>query len=137
MLIALFLSTGYVTAFSVVTVVARVGGWGPVDTAYGWSFVRLGMSVAGVVIGYLFSKGRVVFRIPWKSLAGYLGASVLMVSAMYPLHAIIPPSNTAVLQLVRVSTLLLVGVTTYLGTVLTLDREGRALVKFLFTRLVS
>jgi hypothetical protein len=137
MLIALFLSVGYVSAFSVVTVVARLGRWGPVDTAYCWSFVHLGMSAASVVVGYLFSKGRVVFKIPWKSLAGYLGASALMVSAMYPLHAFIPPSNTAILQLVRVSTLLLVGVTTYLGTVLTLDREGRALVKLLFTRLVS
>jgi hypothetical protein len=136
-LVTLFLSAGYVTAFSVITVVARAGGWGPVDTAYSWSFVHLGMSVASVVVGYLFSKGRVVFKIPWKSLAGYLGASVLMVSAMYPLYAFIPPSNTAVLQLVRVSTLLLVGVTTYLGTVLTLDREGRVLVKLLFKRLSS
>jgi hypothetical protein len=136
-LVALFLSVGYVSAFSVVAVVARLGRWGPVDTAYGWSYVHFGASVAGVVMGYLFSKGRVSFRIPWKSLAGYLGASVLMVSAMCPLHAIIPPSNTAVLQLVRVSTLLLVGVTTYLGTVLMLDREGRALVKLLFTRLGS
>jgi O-antigen/teichoic acid export membrane protein len=136
-LIALFLSTGYVTAFSVITVVARAAGWGPVDTAYSWSFVHLGMSVASVVVGYLFSKGRVVFRIPWKSLAGYLGASVLMVSAMCPLHAIIPPSNTAIPQLVRVSTLLLVGVTTYLGTVLMLDREGRAMVKLLITKLGS
>jgi O-antigen/teichoic acid export membrane protein len=136
-LIALFLSTGYVTAFSVITVVARAGGWGPVDTAYGWSFVHLGMSAASVVVGYLFSKGRVVFKIPWKSLAGYLGASVLMVSVMYPLHAFIPPSNTAILQLVRVSTLLLVGVTTYLGTVLTLDREGRVMVKLLITKLGS
>jgi hypothetical protein len=88
-------------------------------------------------VGYLFSKGRVVFKIPWKSLAGYLGASVLMVSAMYPLHAIIPSSNTAILQLVRVSTLLLVGVTTYLGTVLMLDREGRSMVKLLITKLGS
>jgi hypothetical protein len=137
MLIALFLSAGYVSAFSVVTVVARLGRWGPVDTAYGWSFVHLGMSAASVVVGYLFSKGRVVFKIPWKSLAGYLGASALMVSAMYPLHAIIPSSNTAILQLVRVSTLLLVGVTTYLGTVLTLDREGRVMVKLLITKLGS
>jgi hypothetical protein len=135
MLIALFLSVGYVTAFSVVTVVARLSGWGPVETAYGWSFVHLGASVTGVIVGYLFSKGRVAFRISWKSLAGYLGASTLMVSAMYPLHAFIPPSSTAILQLVRVSTLLVVGVTTYLGTVLTLDREGRVMVKLLITRL--
>jgi hypothetical protein len=40
------------------------------------------MSVVGVVMGYLFSKGRVVFKIPWKSLAGCLGSSILMVSAM-------------------------------------------------------
>jgi hypothetical protein len=78
-----------------------------------------------------------VFKIPWKSLAGYLGASVLMVSAMCPLHAIIPPSSTAIIQLVRVSTLLLVGVTTYLGTVLMLDREGRSMVKLLITKLGS
>jgi O-antigen/teichoic acid export membrane protein len=136
-LVTLFLSVGYVTIFSVITVVARAGRWGPVDTAYSWSFVHLGMSAASVVVGYLFSKGRVVFKIPWKSLAGYLGASALMVSAMYPLHAFIPPSNTAILQLVRVSTLLLVGVTTYLGTVLTLDKEGRVMVKLLITKLGS
>jgi hypothetical protein len=136
-LIALFLSIGYVTAFSVVTVVARLGRWGPVDTAYGWSYVHLGMSVASVVAGYLFSKGRVAFKIPWKSLAGYLGASALMVSAMYPLHAIIAPSSTAILQLVRVGTLLVAGITTYLGIVLTLDREGRVMIKLLFKRLTS
>jgi O-antigen/teichoic acid export membrane protein len=136
-LIALFLSVGYVTAFSVITVVARAGGWGPVDTAYGWSFVHLGMSVAGVVIGYLFSKGRVVFKIPWKSLAGYFGASALMVLAMYPLYAIIPSSSTAILQLVRVGILLVAGITTYLGIVLTLDREGRVVIKLLFKRLSS
>jgi hypothetical protein len=33
--------------------------------------------------------------------------------------------------------LLLVGVTTYLGTVLTLDREGRVMVKLLITKLGS
>ena len=137
MMIALFLSVGYVSAFSVITVVARLGRWGPVETAYGWSFVHLGASVMGVIVGYLFSKGRVAFRIPWKSLAGYLGASALMVSAMYPLHVFIPPSSTAILQLVRVSTLLVVGVTTYLATVLTLDREGRVMVKLLITRLGS
>lgn len=136
-LIALFLSAGYVTAFSVVTVMARLGGWGPVDTAYGWSYVHLGMSVAGVVIGYLFSKGRISFKIPWKSLAGYLGASVLMVSAMYPLYAIIPSSSTAILQLVKVGILLVAGITTYLGIVLSLDREGRVMIKLLFKRLSS
>jgi hypothetical protein len=137
MLIALFLSTGYVSAFSVITVMARLGGWGPVNTAYGWSYVHLGMSVASVVIGYLFSKGRVVFKIPWKSLAGYLGASALMVSAMYPLHAFIPPSSTAILQLARVGILLVAGITTYLGIVLTLDREARVMIKLLFKRLNS
>jgi hypothetical protein len=136
-LVTLFLSAVYATAFSVVTVVAKLDRWGPVDTAYGWSFVHLGTSVTGIVMGYLFSKGRVSFRIPWKSLAGYLGASVLMVLAMYPLHAFIPPSSTAIIQSVRVSTLLFVGVTTYLGTVLTLDREGRVMVKLLITRLSS
>jgi hypothetical protein len=60
-----------------------------------------------------------------------------MVLAMYPLHAFIPPSSTAIIQSVRVSTLLFVGVTTYLGTVLTLDREGRVMVKLLITRLSS
>jgi hypothetical protein len=95
------------------------------------------MSVASVVIGYLFSKGRVVFKIPWKNLAGYLGASVLMISAMCPLHAIIPPSNTAILQLIRVGTLLVVGATTYLGAVFMVDKEGRAMVKLLFAKLSS
>jgi hypothetical protein len=136
-LIALFLSVGYVTAFSVVTVVAKLGGLGPVETAYGWSLVHLGTSVTGVVVGYLFSKGRVAFRIPWKSLAGYLGASALMVLAMYPLYAVLPSSSTAVLQFVRVGVLLLVGVMTYSGLVLMLDREGRAMVKLLITRLGS
>jgi hypothetical protein len=108
-----------------------------VDTAYGWSLVHLGMSVASVVVGYLFSKGRVVFKIPWKSLAGYLGASVLMVSAMYPLHAFIPPSSTAILQLARAGILLVAGITIYLSIVLMLDREGRVMIKLLFKRLNS
>ena len=136
-LVMLFLSVGYVTAFAAVTVLARLGKWGPVDTAYGWAFVHLGASAAWVVVGYLFSIGRIAFRIPWKSLAGYIGASALMVSAMYPLHVFIPPSNTAILQFVRVGALLVVGLTTYLGTVLALDREGRGMVKLLIARLVS
>jgi hypothetical protein len=83
--------------------------------------IRLGLCAprgerCGVVVGYLFSIGRIAFRIPWKSLAGYIGASALMVSVMYPLHAFIPPSNTAILQFVRVGALLVVGLTTYLGT---------------------
>jgi len=95
------------------------------------------MSALGVVVSYMFSKGRVAFKIPWKSLAGYLGASALMILAMYPVNAIIPPSSVAIFQSVRLGVLLVVGVTTYLGTVLKLDKEGRTLVKLLITRLVS
>jgi len=36
-----------------------------------------------------------------------------------------------------VGALLVVGLTTYLGTVLALDREGRGMVKLLIARLVS
>jgi hypothetical protein len=60
-----------------------------------------------------------------------------MVSVMYPLHAIVPPSSTAILQLVRVGTLLVVGATTYLGAVFMVDKEGRVMVKLLFAKLSS
>jgi hypothetical protein len=95
------------------------------------------MSALGLVVSYMFSTGRVAFRIPWKSLSGYLGAAALMILAMYPVNAIISPSSMAIFQSVRLGVLLVVGVTTYLGTVLTLDKEGRILVKLLIKRLVS
>jgi uncharacterized membrane protein len=136
-LLTLFISVSYVTAFSAVTVVARLGKWSPVDTAFGWSFVHLGMSALGLVVSYMFSTGRVAFRIPWKSLSGYLGAAALMILAMYPVNAIISPSSMAIFQSVRLGVLLVVGVTTYLGTVIMLDKEGRILVKLLIKRLVS
>jgi hypothetical protein len=60
-----------------------------------------------------------------------------MILAMYPVNAIISPSSMAIFQSVRLGVLLVVGVTTYLGTVLTLDKEGRILVKLLIKRLVS
>jgi hypothetical protein len=60
-----------------------------------------------------------------------------MVLAMYPLYAFIPPSSTAILQLARVGILLVAGITTYLGIVLTLDREARVMIKLLFKRLNS
>jgi hypothetical protein len=46
-------------------------------------------------------------------------------------------SNTAVVQFVRVGAMLVVGIATYLGAVVLLDREGRGMVKLLITRLTS
>jgi hypothetical protein len=60
-----------------------------------------------------------------------------MVAAMYPLYVVLPVSNTAVVQFVRVGAMLVVGIATYLGAVVLLDREGRGMVKLLITRLTS
>jgi hypothetical protein len=48
-----------------------------------------------------------------------------MVAAMYPLYVVLPVSNTAAVQFVRVGAMLVVGIATYLGAVVLLDREGR------------
>jgi hypothetical protein len=131
------LNAVYVSVFSAVAVVARTGGWGAADTAYAWAYVHLGSSVAGVMVGYFFSRRRVVFRVPWASLLRYAAASTVMVAAMYPLYVVLPVSNTAVVQFVRVGAMLVVGIATYLGAVVLLDREGRGMVKLLITRLTS
>jgi hypothetical protein len=127
----------YVTAFSIVTYVARIGGLEPVDTAYVWSYVHLGLSIASLAMGYLFSRRRLVFRVPWKSIIRYLLAAALMLGLMYPLYLYIPASNTAVVQFVRVVSMLTIGIATYLGSVIILDKEGREMVKILVTRFVG
>jgi O-antigen/teichoic acid export membrane protein len=135
--VVFLLNAVYVSVFSAVAVVARAGGWGAADTAYAWAYVHLGSSVAGVMVGYFFSRRRVVFRVPWASLLRYAAASTVMVAAMYPLYVVLPVSNTAVVQFVRVGAMLVVGVATYLGAVVLLDREGRGMVKLLITRLTG
>jgi hypothetical protein len=135
--VVFLLNAVYVSVFSAVAVVARTGGWGAADTAYAWAYVHLGSSVAGVMVGYFFSRRRVVFRVPWASLLRYAAASTVMVAAMYPLYVVLPVSNTAVVQFVRVGAMLVVGIATYLGAVVLLDREGRGMVKLLITRLTS
>jgi O-antigen/teichoic acid export membrane protein len=135
--VVFLLNAVYVSVFSAVAVVARAGGWGAADTAYAWAYVHLGSSVAGVMVGYFFSRRRVVFRVPWASLLRYAAASTVMVAAMYPLYVVLPVSNTAVVQFVRVGAMLMVGIATYLGAVVLLDREGRGMVKLLITRLTG
>ena len=115
----------YVSVFSAVALAARGGGWGAADTAYAWAYTHLGTMLATVVVGYLFSRRRVVFRISWYSLIRYVVASVLIVAAMYPLYLTLPVSNTAAVQFVRVGTMLVVGVAAYFGAVVLLDREVR------------
>jgi hypothetical protein len=56
---------------------------------------------------------------------------------MYPLYLYIPASNTAVVQFVRVVSMLTIGIATYLGSVILLDKEGREMVKILVTRFVG
>jgi O-antigen/teichoic acid export membrane protein len=135
--VVFLLNAVYVSVFSAVAVVARAGGWSAADTAYAWAYVHLGSSVAGVMVGYFFSRRRVVFRVPWASLLRYAAASTVMVAAMYPLYVVLPVSNTAVVQFVRVGAMLMVGIATYLGAVVLLDREGRGMVKLLITRLTG
>jgi O-antigen/teichoic acid export membrane protein len=135
--VVFLLNAVYVSVFSAVAVVARAAGWDAADTAYAWAYVHLGSSVAGVMVGYFFSRRRVVFRVPWASLLRYAAASTVMVAAMYPLYVVLPVSNTAVVQFVRVGTMLVVGIATYLVAVVLLDREGRGMVKLLITRLTS
>jgi hypothetical protein len=60
-----------------------------------------------------------------------------MVAAMYPLYVVLPVSNTVAVQFVRVGAMLVVGIATYLGAVVLMDREGRGMVKLLITRLSS
>jgi len=135
--VVFLLNAVYVSVFSAVAVVARAAGWDAADTAYAWAYVHLGSSVAGVMVGYFFSRRRVVFRVPWASLLRYAAASTVMVAAMYPLYVVLPVSNTAVVQFVRVGTMLVVGIAAYLVAVVLLDREGRGMVKLLITRLTS
>ena len=133
--VVFLLNVAYVSAFSAMAFAARAGGWGAVDTAYAWAYVHLGLSAVTVLAGYFFSRRRVVFKVPWPSLIRYAAASVLMVVAMYPLYLMLPVSNTAAVQFVRVGAMLVVGMVSYLGAVVLLDREGRDMVQLLYTRL--
>jgi O-antigen/teichoic acid export membrane protein len=133
----LLLGIAYVTAFSIVTYVARTGSLEPVDTAYAWSYVHLGLSTASLAMTYLFSKRKLVFSVPWKSIIRYLLATALMLGLMYPLYLYVPTSNTAVVQIARVASMLTIGIATYFGSVILLDKEGREMVKILVTRFVG
>jgi O-antigen/teichoic acid export membrane protein len=136
-LAGLLLGILYIMVFTGVALVARVWGWGPVVTANTWAYAHLGLSVAGFVVGYLFSRQKLVFRLPWLSVVRYVVASFLMLALMYPLYLYIPTSNIAAVQFIRVAVLLASGVTAYSIPVILLDREGREMVKLLFNRLVG
>jgi uncharacterized membrane protein YtjA (UPF0391 family) len=127
----------YSMIFSVVALIARTRGWGPVVTANAWAYALFGLSVAGLVVTYLFSRRSLAFRLPWQSVIRYVVASFLMLALMFPLYLLIPTSNIAATQFVRVATLLVVGVAAYFISVILVDREGREMVKLLFNRLVS
>jgi O-antigen/teichoic acid export membrane protein len=127
----------YSTVFSVVALVARAWGWGPVVTANAWAYAHLGLSVAGLVVTYLFSRQSLAFRLPWLSVIRYVVASLSMLALMFPLYLFIPTSNIAAMQFIRVATLLVVGVVVYFISIIFVDREGREMVKLLFNRLVS
>jgi hypothetical protein len=88
-------------------------------------------------MSYLFSRRKLVFKVPWKNIIRYLLAAALMLVVMYPLYLYIPMSNTAVVQFVRVASMLTIGIATYLGSVILLDKEGREMVKILVTRFVG
>jgi hypothetical protein len=123
--------------FSVVALVARAWGWGAMVTANAWAYAHLGLSVAGSVVTYLFSRQSLAFRLPWLSVIRYVVAAFLMLALMFPLYLFIPTSNIAAMQFIRVATLLVVGVAAYLISVILVDREGAEIVKLLFNRLVS
>jgi len=135
-LAGLLLGIVYAVTFSAVAFAARTGGWKPLDTAYAWSYVQLGLSTASMVVGYHFSRKKLVFKVPWQSIVRYFGMSALMLALMYPLYLSVPPSNTAVVQFVRIAAMLAVGIATYFGAVVLFDKEGREMVKILVTRLV-
>jgi hypothetical protein len=86
---------------------------------------------------YLFSRRKLVFSVPWKSIIRYLLAAALMLGLMYPLYLYVPTSNTAVMQIARVASMLAIGIATYFGSVILLDKEGREMVKILVTRFVG
>jgi hypothetical protein len=121
--------------FSAVALVARAWGWGPVVTANAWAYAHLGLSVAGLVVTYLFSRQSLAFRLPWLSVIRYVVASLSMLALMFPLYLFIPTSNIAAMQFIRVATLLVVGVVVYFISIIFVDREGREMVKLLFNRL--
>jgi hypothetical protein len=66
-LAGLLLGILYSTVFSVVALVARAWGWGPVITANAWTYAHLGLSVAGLVVTYVFSRRSLSFRLLWQS----------------------------------------------------------------------
>jgi O-antigen/teichoic acid export membrane protein len=134
-LAGLLLGILYSTVFSVVALVARAWGWGPVVTANAWAYAHLGLSVAGLVVTYLFSGRSLAFRLPWLSVIRYVVASFLMLALMFPPYFFIPTSNIAAMQFIRVATLLVVGVVVYFISIIFVDREGREMVKLLFNRL--
>jgi hypothetical protein len=134
-LVGLFLNIVYVLTFAAVTLVARNVGWGPADTAFAWACVHLSLSPVGLLVGYRFSRKDINFKTPWPSIIKYLGASALMLGFMFPVYLFVPFSYTAAMQFVRIASLLAIGIATYFGAVILFDKEGREMVKFLFSRL--
>jgi uncharacterized membrane protein len=133
-IISHLLGVAYVVAFSIVTYAARASGLKSADMSLVWSYVHLGLSITSLVMSYFFSRRKLVFRIPWKSIIRYLLATALMLGSMYPLYLYIPMSNTAVVQIARVASMLAIGIATYFGSVIILDKERREMLKILITR---
>jgi uncharacterized membrane protein len=131
------LGVAYVVAFSIVTYAARASGLKPAGVSLAWSYVSLGFSTASLVMSYFFSRRKLVFRIPWKSIIRYLLATALMLGSMYPLYLYIPMSNTTVVQIARVASMIAIGIVTYFGSVIILDKEGREMIKILIMRFIG
>jgi hypothetical protein len=119
------------------TIAARAGGWGFVETAYSWAYVHLVINVAITIISYLFSRQRVVYKIPWINITRYVIASVLMLALIYPLYLTIPVANVVAVQLIRVTVMVATGIAAYFGTLILLDKESKKMLRFLFARLVK
>jgi O-antigen/teichoic acid export membrane protein len=136
-LVISLLNVVYVVSFSLMTIAARAGGWGFVETAYSWAYVHLVINVAITIISYLFSRQRVVYKIPWINITRYVIASVLMLALIYPLYLTIPVANVVAVQLIRVTVMVATGIAAYFGTLILLDKESKKMLRFLFARLVK
>jgi len=128
------LGVAYVVAFSIVTYAARASGFKPADMSYAWSYVSLGFSTASLMMSYFFSRRKLAFRIPWKSIIRYLLASALMIGLMHPIYLTLPVGNTVATQIIRVAGMFAVGIVAYFGLVILIDKEGREIVKIVITR---
>lgn len=134
-LVNLVLSSLYIAAFSLATMYAKSAAMSHVETAQLWAYAHLGFSTSLTTVGYLFSRRRIKFKLPIKPLAKYIAAALFMTASITPIYIIIPPSNTALIQLTRIIAILLTGAAAYTAAVMLIDTEAKTMIKLVLKRL--